>query len=106
MSDTNRADRAHASLPYEVVELGNGDELALAVDMRGDSTLWIIRPGTCECDRCQGSTVDAAHERLGRLPAEYRERLGLRHRCGRPTSAGHPCRSIVGDAGVPCGWHR
>ena len=98
----------------DAVELD--DEYTLAVAYRSDDTpeVWLVstlsahhhaeRLGTEQ--RHDGCTCPAAHEKVGRLPREYRDRLGLIHRCGRPASHGGPCRAIVYRPGEACDHHR
>jgi hypothetical protein len=85
-------------------------ELGWAIDPNGDTWPAIFDTDlTGRTPVLFGAPILAAapHEALGRLPAEYRERLGLRHRCGRPTSTtGRPCRTIVEHHGEACTWHQ
>lgn len=76
---------------------------AECVNVDGATSFWLLGPGRSDDDAPRGIPE---HERLGRLPAEYRERLGLRPRCGRPKSSGEPCRMLVREPGAACEWHR
>jgi hypothetical protein len=104
--DTRRP-LVYESLYLHDPDAGNDDRLAAAIRSDGDTELWIIRPlcADCEDQAVHGSVLSAPHERLGRLPLDYRDRLGLRHRCGRTTSTGRPCRAIVPLRGMACGHH-
>jgi len=93
------------TLPAVVVSLADGVHMAECVDRDGTITFWLLgdhkgRHG-CACRRC------ASHERTGPLPADLRDRLGLRHRCGAATrSTGQPCRSLVSERGLACAAHQ
>ncbi len=53
--------------------------------------------------------ASAVHDQLGALPLAYVRRITVSrrtHRCGRPTQAGRPCRSPVGQGGDACARHR
>lgn len=89
------------SLPGVVVDLGGTHRLAECVSPDGSVSLWLIasdedRHG-CACCDC------APHERLGRLPDLFRDRLG---RCGGTTRAGTRCRRPVAVVGGRCAQHR
>lgn len=47
---------------------------------------------------------DVAHEQIGRLPRNVRDRI-WDLRCGRPTRSGHPCQRRVAEPGQSCGMH-
>jgi len=52
---------------------------------------------------------DVQHEQLGALPLDVVKRIAIaqrRHRCGRPTESGRPCRNPVTHPGDTCHWHR
>jgi hypothetical protein len=48
--------------------------------------------------------LDASHEEDGKLPPEWRRKLGLE--CGAATRAGGPCRVLVKTFGARCASHR
>ncbi|MET4166110.1 MULTISPECIES: hypothetical protein [Gordonia] len=96
--------------PHTRVPLGPygapGVEVAESVDGFGDRQLWIVQTAHI------GAAVDHGnpkpdHENRGRLPAEIRDRIwGSALRCGRPTTAGRPCRARVAEPGTACPSHR
>ncbi len=100
------------TLPYEAVDLGDGDRLALCVDDLGLTSIWIVRPlcETCDAAAIHGdaSRASAPHEQHGPLPAVWRHRVShVQPRCGRPTrTTGAPCRTPVAVPGIACGNHR
>jgi hypothetical protein len=75
-----------------------------------DGVAWPLLFDECVSGRCRlpyGPSLDRdapAHERLGRLPPMWRERL--QHHCGAPTRKGRPCRIVVDHAGDRCDIHR
>jgi hypothetical protein len=86
------------------VHLPGGYTLCFEVGPDGDA--WPLIAD----DRVEGPTPRpdpgdlAPHERLGRLPTAWRERLELR--CGAPTRKGRPCRIEVDRPGDRCAYHR
>src|SRR5690348_11324452 len=90
------------SLPYTRTELDNGNSLALCVDDNGDTTIWVIVPGGGDD---QGCADCASHENLGRLPREWRLRVGLLI-CSAPTKSGERCTRDVRNVGERCTAHR
>jgi hypothetical protein len=65
------------SLPAERIELGNGDELVVAVGQDGSTSFWLVRADGCGCSGCQGdaSRANAPHEQRGLLPEAFRRRV-------------------------------
>ncbi|WP_129711087.1 hypothetical protein [Haloactinopolyspora alba] len=82
-------------------ELDNEYWIAHVIDADGNAWPWLVK---CQCPDCAHGAVNgchhgAIHEREGRLPREYLERLGML--CGAPTSTtGRPCRNYR-----PCSKH-
>jgi hypothetical protein len=97
-------------IPADPVCLHNGYVLAWCVEGDGSRWPWLVSTtgdtdpdpaGGCRCGQCV-----PAHERLGQLPWDVRERLQGYHRCGRPTASGRPCRQYVSEAGAACHVHQ
>src|SRR5690606_31092446 len=84
---------------------GRRRALGWTVDEDGSVWPWVLdlagetREG-CACREC----APHEHGRLGSLPTEVLERLGLT--CGAPTAQGRPCRQRVAERGDRCGHHR
>ena len=105
--DTDDATDDRRSLTATSVHLAPGLHAAECVNPDGATALWLLvehpdghgceHPG-CACAGC------APHERDGRLPVEWRIRLGLQ--CGwvNPRS-GKRCRTSVDRAGDNCPRH-
>ena len=72
----------------------------IGVNLDGDESPWIMVAGAEDC-RCSDDVP--AHERTGRLPAEYRRRLGFV--CPATTHAGTPCTRTVDAPGERCAQH-
>ncbi|MDV7101655.1 hypothetical protein R4227_16410 [Gordonia amicalis] len=83
-----------------------GLEMAETIDGFGDRDFWIVRTAHI------GQPVDhgndqPAHESLGPLNPEWFNRTqSAPLRCGRPTTAGKPCRARVAEPGAACPSHR
>jgi hypothetical protein len=90
------------ALSFESVPLSNGCTLDSAMDSNGRVSFRIVVPGGNEDPGCSDC---ATHERLGRLPAEFRERIFPLPRCGAPTAGGGPCRVQVPEFGGRCRHH-
>lgn len=79
---------------------------AVTVDEYGTEQLWLVSMPQFNT-HCDHGNPNQEHERLGRLPGEWRERIwGELARCGRPTAKGRPCRHIANPPGEPCRMHR
>ncbi|ORA13575.1 hypothetical protein [Mycobacterium asiaticum] len=104
-------DRAGSLIDYEravcLCDVGAPDYLAaVCVTGAGDEVLWLVSRTALVEEHAQCGNPSQLHERLGRLPASVRERIwGDSLRCGRPTSAGQPCRQRVKEPGQACGLH-
>jgi hypothetical protein len=90
------------SLAYERIELGGGTALASAIDYNGDIELWLL---VADGDADTGCAQCATHERLGRLPREWRLRVNLLI-CNAPTKTGERCTRDVRNPGDHCSAHR
>jgi hypothetical protein len=96
----------YRNLVSEWVCLDNGDFLALTVTSDGSWRPWVMRDLPEDPDPCDNGCWDrccAPHDQLGKLPAEFRERLVPL--CGRPTKKGRPCRIPVSRPGATCELH-
>ena len=60
--------------PARGADLGDGMVAMVGVNLDGDEWPWVMVAGA-EDSRCSDDVP--AHERTGRLPAEFRRRLGL-----------------------------
>jgi hypothetical protein len=97
-------DEAHANRPLivEAVDLDDaGRELVLAIDGKGEQTVWLMQPGGDDGE--PGCVHCAPHERTGRLPREWRERLDMF--CAATTQSGKRCRVGVAHPGELCRHH-
>lgn len=86
---------------------GPGYLVCVTVDSDGVEAMWVV--DLDQHDRPDGvcGNPNQEHERVGRLPGGWRERIwGELARCGRPTAAGQPCRRMVSALGEPCTQHR
>ncbi|BDB42840.1 MULTISPECIES: hypothetical protein [Mycobacterium] len=105
------SDRPGSLIDYErsacLCDVGAPDYLAaVCVTNAGDEVLWLVSKTALAGGRAQHGDPSQPHEGLGRLPATMRERIwGDSLRCGRPTSAGQPCRQRVKEPGLACGLH-
>jgi hypothetical protein len=83
-----------------------GFSVAVAVTGDGSDALWIIDKAELHAGHPRHGDGDQRHERVGRLPADIRERISPAPRCGRPTkTTGRSCRQRVGAPGEACGMH-
>jgi hypothetical protein len=94
-------------------DVGTTDYIAVtAVAADGSAHLVMARVDAVgdESVGYDASCPGVAHEQLGPLPLNYTRRIAVsrrtRHRCGRRTQAGAPCRIRVTRAGDACEWHR
>ncbi len=76
-----------------------------AITVDGEHVFWAMSAGYDWADRSQyASTSPPAHERVGKLPQEFRRRLG--YQCTATTRAGARCRQTTQDIGGTCSAHR
>jgi hypothetical protein len=86
--------------PARSADLGDGLLAMVGVNLDGDEWPWVMVAGA-EDSRCSDDVP--AHERTGRLPAEFRRRLGFV--CPAITHAGTPCTRTVDGPGEQCAQH-
>ncbi|MDQ4490715.1 hypothetical protein RBS60_10950 [Sinomonas sp. ASV486] len=73
--------------------------IAECVNHLGEASYWIL-----DTEGPSEVTVQIpTHERLGKLPRDIRDRLGLL--CGAQTHSGAPCRARVNAFGTHCPRH-
>ncbi|QZT60935.1 hypothetical protein [Mycolicibacterium austroafricanum] len=79
---------------------------AVCITDDGDEALWLVHKDELDSDNPAHGHADQPHERLGRLPLRWRERVwGDDLRCGRPRANGQPCRHRVKERGQSCAAH-
>jgi hypothetical protein len=87
-------------IPFERLDLGDGNDLGVCVNPDGSLTFWILVPGG-EID--QGCYGTATHERTGRLPLAWQRKVDAIGMCGQPTGHG-PCPNQPVQDGL-CAQH-
>lgn len=76
-----------------------------AITVDGKHVLWAMSNEYDWTDSLQyASTIPPAHERVGKLPREFRKRLGWQ--CTATTRSGARCKRPVGELGGVCPAHR
>lgn len=84
----------------ELHRFGGGWNAATSVDAFGGTSLWLIADGAVAHS---GGGRIPEHERLGRLTADWRRRVGLQ--CAAFTKSGKRCLNTVQSFGGVCASH-
>jgi len=91
------------ALPTASFPTADGWCAAECVNADGSVSYWLVGPDDGAAPGCADRKA-APHEQTGRLPAEYRRRLGFQ--CSARTATGRRCSNTTAEVDGLCPAHR